>query len=63
MLIWPIWSVDSKIELTNGINLFFACWYSFMKIVGAGMVKIGCSQPCDGTLNMTVSKEWSDGVT
>ena len=22
-----------------------------------------CSQPCDGTLNMTVSKEWSDGVT
>ena len=32
MLIWPIWSLDSKIELNNGINLFFACWYNFMKI-------------------------------
>ena len=31
MLIWPIWSLDSKIELTNGINLFFACWYNFMQ--------------------------------
>ena len=32
MLIWAIWSLDSKIESTNGINLFFAYWYSFMKI-------------------------------
>ena len=32
MLIWPIWSLDSKINLTNGINLFFACWYNFLKI-------------------------------
>ena len=31
MLIWPIWSLDSRIELTIGINLFFAYWYNFMK--------------------------------
>ena len=32
MLIWPIWWLDSKSELTNGINLFFAYWYNFIKI-------------------------------
>ena len=46
MLIWQVWSLDSKIELTNGINLFFAFWYNFMKInlnvLGVGMVKNGC---------------------
>ena len=66
MLIWPIWSLDSKIELTNGINLFFAYWYNFMKInlkvLGVGMVKNGCGQSCDGTLKLTVSEEWTDGI-
>ena len=67
MLIWPIWSLDSKIELTNGINLFFAYWYNFMKInlkvLGVGMVKNGCGQSCDGTLKLTVSEEWADGIS
>ena len=66
MLIWPIWSLDSKIELTNGINLFFACWYNFMKInlkvLGVGMVINRCGQSCDGTLKLTVSEEWTDGI-
>ena len=61
MLIWPIWSLDSKIELTSGINLFFACWYNFMqikvKVLGVGMVKNGCGQSFDGTIKLTVSEE------
>ena len=62
MLIWPIWSQDSKIELTNRTNIFFACWYSFMKInlkiLEVSMVKNGCDQSCDGALKLTVSEEW-----
>ena len=61
MLIWPIWSLESKIELNNGINLFFAYWYNFVKInlnvSGVGMVRNGCGQSCDGTLKLTVSEE------
>ena len=56
-----MWSLDSKIELTNEINLFFACWYNFMqikmKVLGVGMVKNGCGQSCDGTLKLTLSEE------
>ena len=66
MFIWPIRSLDSKIELTNGINLFFACWYNFLKInlrvLEVGMVKNGCDQSCNGTLKLTVSVEWTDGI-
>ena len=66
MLIWPIWSLDSKLKLTNGINVLFACWYNFMKInlkvLGVGMVKNGCGQSYDGTLKLTVSEEWTDGI-
>ena len=61
LLMWPIWPLDSKVELTNGINLFFARWYLFLKIklkvLGVGMVKNGCGQSCDGTLKLTVSEE------
>ena len=45
---------------------FFACCYNFMKInlkvLGLGMVKTGCDQSCDGTLKLTVSEEWTDGI-
>ena len=62
MLIWPTWSLDSKIELTNGINLFFAYWYNFMKInvkvLGVGMVKNGCGQSC----YRTVSEKWTGEI-
>ena len=55
MLIWPIWLLDSKIELNNGINLFFACWYNFMKInlkvLGVGMVKMGVASHVKGLKN------------
>ena len=65
-LICPIWSLASKIELTNGINLFFACLNNFMKInlkvLGFGMVKNGCDQSCNETLKLTVSEEWTDGI-
>ena len=61
MLIWPVWSLNTRIELTNGINLFFAYWYNFMKInlkvLGVGIVKNWCGQACDGTLKLTVSEE------
>ena len=66
VLIWPIRLLDFKIELTNVINLFFACWHNFMKInlkvLGACMVKNGCGQSCDGTLKLTVSEEWTDEI-
>ena len=66
MLIWPVWSLDSKIEWTNEINLFFACWCNFMKInlkvLGVGMVKNGYGQSCDGILKLIVSEEWTDGM-
>ena len=65
-MIWPVWSLDSKIELTGGINLFFAYWYSFMKInlevLGVGMVKNECDQSCYQTLKLTVSEEWTDEI-
>ena len=57
---------DSKIELTNGINLLFACWYNLMKIklkvLVVGMVKNGCGQSCDGTskLNVYLTNEQMD---
>ena len=45
---------------------FFACCYNFMKInlkvLGLGMVKTGYDQACDGTLKLTVSEEWTDGI-
>ena len=61
MLIWPIWPLDSKIKLTAGVNLFFACCYNFMKInlkvLGVGMVKNGCGQSSEETLKLTVSED------
>ena len=66
MLMWPIWSLDSKIKLNNGINVFFACCYNFMKInvkvLEFGMVKTGCGQSYDETLKLTVSEAWADGI-
>ena len=32
------------------------------KIFGVSMVKNGCGQFGDGTLNLTVSEEWTDGI-
>ena len=66
MLIWPIWSLDSKIELTNGINLFFAYWYNFMKInlkvLEFDMVKNRCGQSCYETLKLTAFEDWTDRI-
>ena len=33
-----------------------------MKVLGVGVVKNGCDQPCYGTLKLTVSEEWADGI-
>ena len=33
-----------------------------MKVLGVGVVKTGCDQPCYGTLKLTVSEEWADGI-
>ena len=66
MLIWPMWLLDTKIKSTIGINLFFVCWYNFMKInlqgLRIGIVKNGCGQSCDRTLKLTVSEEWTDRI-
>ena len=43
---------------TNLYKLKFA-----LKFLGVGMVKNGCGQSGNGTLKLTVSKEWTDGVT
>ena len=47
MLIWLIWSLDSKFELTHGINLFLAEWYNLMKInlkvLGLAWSKMGAA--------------------
>ena len=62
MLICPIWSLDSKIKLTNGINLFFACWYNFkkinLKVLGVGM---GVTSHVMGLWNW-LSEKWTDGI-
>ena len=35
----------------------------WLKIFGVGMVRNGCGQSGDGTLKLTVSEEWTDGIT
>ena len=30
--------------------------------LGVGMAKNGCKQPGDGTLTLTLSEEWADGI-
>ena len=35
-------------------------WLGFF---GVGMIKNGCSQSGDGTLKLTVSEEWTGGIT
>ena len=71
-LVWPIWSLDSKIdwsqERNDGTNWFFACWYNFtqikrwLKILGVSLVKNGFGQLGDGTLKLTVSEECQDEI-
>ena len=33
-----------------------------LKILGVGVVKNGCGQSCDGTLKLTFSEEWTNGM-
>ena len=50
------------------INWFFGCWYKIMqikrmlKILGVVVVKNGCGQSYDGTLKLTLSEEWTNGI-
>ena len=57
MLIWSIWLLDSKIELSNGINLFFC-----MLVLGVDMVQNGRGQSCDGALKLAASEKWINGI-
>ena len=67
--LWNLKLIVSE-EWTHGINNFFACWFwykfiqikSCLKIFRVGMVKNGCGQSGDGTVKLTVSKEWTDGI-
>ena len=71
--VWPIWSLDSKIDYILRMNRwnywFFACWYKFMLIkrwlnnFWVGMIKNGCSQSGDGSLKLIISEEWIDGIS
>ena len=66
MLIGPVWLLDSKIEVTNEMNLFFASWYNFMeiklKVSGVGKVENGYGKSWDETLKLTVSEESTDEI-
>ena len=33
-----------------------------LKILGVDVVKNGCGQSCDGTLKLTLSEEWKNGI-
>ena len=33
-----------------------------LKVLEVNMVKNGCDQSCDGTLNLTISEEWTDVI-
>ena len=33
-----------------------------LKILGVGVIKNGCGQSCDGTLKLTLSEEWTNGI-
>ena len=73
-----VWSIqylcwwDSKLtvfeEWTNGINWFYAWWYSFTKIKSLSkffwldMAKNGCGQSCHGKLELAIPQSWSDGI-
>ena len=56
------------IQITNKIPWFFACWYkitwikSWSKIFCEDMVKNGSGQSGHGTLKLTVSQTWIDGM-
>ena len=69
--VWSIWSLDSKVDCVsrkNWLDWFFACCYNsqqirrWLKFLGVSMVKNGCCQSGDGTLKLTVSEEWTDGI-
>ena len=55
-------------EQFNETISFLTCWYKFkkikcwLKVFGFGMVKKGFDQSGLGTLKLTVSQEWSDGI-
>ena len=34
----------------------------WLEILGRGMVKNGCDQSCDKTLELNLSEEWTDGI-
>ena len=48
--------------------LILACWHKFtqlkrwLKILGLSFVKNGCGQSGDGTLKLTLSEKWTDGI-
>ena len=35
----------------------------WLKIFAVGMVENGCGQSGDGTVKLTISQEWTDGIT
>ena len=63
--VWPIWSLDSKIDFISRMDRFFACWHKFtqskrsLKIFWLSRVKNGCGQSGGRTLKLTLSEEWT----
>ena len=71
--VWPIWSLDSKLECISRINRWYDLifcmqtqihtnWKVIGNFGGVMMVKNGCGQSGDRTLKLTVSEKWTDGI-
>ena len=65
---WVLLELTVSKEWTNGINLFFTCWYRFTRIKSiskmfwVGMVKNWCRQSGHETLKLTLSQKWPDRI-
>ena len=65
---WVLLELTVSKEWTNGINLFFTCWYRFTRIKSlskmfwVGMVKNWCGQSGHKTLKLTLSQKWPDRI-
>ena len=49
-------------ELTYFLHTGTISLKLIFEILGVAMVKNGCGQSCYGTLKLTVSEEWTDGI-
>ena len=54
--------LNQPMELTYFLHTGTISLKLIFEILGVGIVKNGCGQSCYGTLKLTVSEEWTDGI-